>query len=347
LIVGWLWFLGTLVPVIGLMKVGEAAHADRYTYFPAVGIFIAAVFGTGSVLKQPRAQNIFSAACVAALAACVALTEHQLPFWRDSETLFRRALAVTKNNPTAHLNLGAALETKEKTDEALAEFREALRLDPNMFEAANDIGKLLFEKGRPAEALDYCVAAVRLKPDRATLRNNLGLTLVALGRFDEARGQFAEAARLDETYAAPRFETGRTLLKQGRDAEALPPFFAALQIEPDNLAFLIYIARVLASDEHAPGRDGEKALAFARRANQLAGSPQTVTLDTLAMALAELNRFGEAQKIQRQTVGRAEKSGDREDLDVMQRRLKLYENQKPWRESFLATNRPPATLPKH
>ena len=369
LAIGWLWFLGTLVPVIGLVKVGDAAHADRYTYFPAIGIFVAVVFGIWSRLKQPQAQKVFLAASVIALAICVALTERQLPFWRDSETLFRRSLAVTgenplaslnfyaaretngealfrnavavtKNNPTAHLNLGAALEAKGKTGEALAEYREALRLDPQMFEAANDIGKLLFEQGRPAEALGYCETAVRLKPDRATLRNNLGLTLEALGRFDEARAQFAEAARLDETYAVPRFQTGRTLLKQGRDAEALPELFAALQIEPDNLQFLIFTARVLAGDQNSQGRDGEKAIAVASRANQLAGSPQPVIFDTLAMALAEENHFDEAKKTQQQAIALVEKSNNREDLDLMQQRLKLYENQKPWRESFLVTNAP-------
>jgi protein O-mannosyl-transferase len=340
LITGWLWFLGTLVPVIGLVKVGDAAHADRYTYFPAVGIFIAGVFGVWNLLKHPRAQKIFIAASLVGLIACIALTEYQLPFWHDSETLFRRALAVTENNSTAHLNLGAALETEGQANEALKEYRESLRLDPYSFETANDIGKLLFEQGRPAEALDYCLTAVRLKPDRATLHNNLGLTLEALGRFDEARAQFAEAARLDETYAIPRFQTGRTLLKQGRDAEALPELFAALQIEPDNLQFLLFTARVLASDENPQGRNGEQALGVASRANQLAGSPQPVMLDTIAMALAELNHFDEAKKIQQQAVELVKTSNDREDLDLMQQRLKLYENQKPWRESFLATNAP-------
>ena len=340
LVIGWLWFLGALIPVIGLVKVGDAAHADRYTYFPAVGIFIAVVFGVWYRLKQPQPQKIFLTAGAIALVICAALTEHQLQFWRDSETLFRHALAVTENNSTAHLNLGAALETKGRAGAALAEYRESLRLDPNSFETANDIGKLLFEQGRPAEALAYCETAVRLKPDRATLRNNLGLTLEALGRFADARAQFAEAARLDETYAIPRFQTGRTLLKQGRDAEALPEFFAALQIEPDNLQFLIFTARVLASDDNPRGRNGAQAVAVAGRASQLAGSPQPVMLDTFAMALAEVNRFDEAKKIQQQAVELVEKSGDREDLELMRQRLKFYENQQPWRESFLATNTP-------
>ena len=340
LIIGWLWFLGTLVPVIGLVKVGDAAHADRYTYFPAIGLFIAVVFGVRNWLKHPQAQKFFIAAIMVGLVACIALTEYQLAFWRDSETLFRRAIAVTENNSTAHLNLGAALETEGQADAALVEYRESLRLDPYSFETANDIGKLLFEQGQPAEALDYCETAVRLKPNRATLHNNLGLTLEALGRFDEARAQFAEAARLDGTYAVPHFQTGRTLLKQGRDAEALPELFAALQIEPDNLQFLIFTARVLASDENPQGRNGEQAVAVAGKASQLAGSSQPVILDTFAMALAEVNHFDEAKKIQQQAVELVKNSNDREDLDLMQQRLKLYENQKPWRESFLATNAP-------
>ncbi len=347
LIVGWLWFLGTLVPVIGLVKVGDAAHADRYTYFPSVGIFIAIVFGIWSLLKQSRARKIFIAASLLALTACAAVTEYQLQFWRDSETLFRRAIAVTENNATAHLNLGTALEAKGKPGEALAEYREALRLDPNQFEADSNIGKLLFTQGKSAEALEYCALAVRLKPDRATLHNNLGLALAELGRYDEALAQFAEAARLDETYAIPRFQSGRTLLKLGRDAEALPQLFVALQIESDNLQLLIFTARVLASDENPQGRDGEKAFAFANQANQLAGSPQSVILDTLAMTLAELRRFDEAQKNQRQAIELVGKSDDIEDLGVMQQRLKLYENQKPWRESFLATNATPEIFPKN
>ena len=121
LIFGWLWFLGTLVPVIGLVKVGDAAHADRYTYFPAIGIFIAVVFGIWNLLEQPRAQKIFIAISLFALTVCVTVTEHQLQFWRDSETLFRRSLAVTGENPlvglnlgAAHLNLGAALASRRK-----------------------------------------------------------------------------------------------------------------------------------------------------------------------------------------------------------------------------------------
>ena len=172
------------------------------------------------------------------------------------------------------------------------------------------------------------------------MRNNLGLTLEALGRFDEALAQFAEAARLDGTYAIPRFQTGRTLLKLGRDAEALPQLFAALQIEPHNLQFLIFTARVLASDENPQGRDGTNAIALADLACKLTDETQPVALDTLAMASAELNQFVEAQKIQQRAIELVGKNGDREDLDVMQRRLKLYENQKPWRESFLATNAP-------
>ena len=116
--------------------------------------------------------------------------------------------------------------------------------------------------------------------------------------------------------------------------------FSRAQFEPDNLQFLVFTARVLASDENPQGRDGANAIALADLACKLTDETQPVALDTLAMASAELKQFDEAQKIQQQAIKLAEKAGDREDLDVMRQRLKLYENQKPWRESFLATNAP-------
>ena len=379
--IGWLWYLGTLVPVVGLVQVGDAAHADRYTYFPLIGIFTIVAFGARDLAARfSFLKKICAGAAALILPACIALTEIQISFWHDSESLFRHDLAVTGSNPlaslnlggaleakgkkdpslglmddsealfrniiatqnnaTAHLNLGSALEAKGRNDEALAEYQEALRLDPKLFEADSNIGKLLFGRGDFAGALPYCQLAARLKPDRATLHNNLGLTLQALGRFDEALKEFAEAARLDGTYAIPFFESGKTLLKQGRDAEALPQLFAALRLEPDNLQFSIFTARALASDKNSAGRDGKKALALATGANQAVAAPQPVLLDTLAMALAELGRFDDAEKIQRQAVELVEKSNDREDLAALQQRLELYQNHQPWRESFLATNAP-------
>ncbi len=339
LLMGWLWFLGTLVPVIGLVQVGDQAMADRYTYFPLIGIFVAGTFALAAwANKFHFRKTAVAVAGVLMLAVCLALTKNQLRCWHDSESLFTHALAVTKDNALAHLNLGAALEENGKSDEALAQYRAALALDPQRYEAENDIGKLLYEMNKPEAALDHCFRAVQLNPRRATLHNSLGLVLAKLARFDEAMIQFAEAAQLDADYAAPRFQMGKTLLNQGRDAQAIPCFHEALRLDPNNYQMLIAVARVLAADENPQVRDGQEALVLAGHANKLAGGSQPVALDTLALAFAEAGRFDEALQIQQQAVQLAEAAGQKEDAALMQQRWQLYKNHQPWRESFLKTD---------
>jgi len=127
LLTGWLWYLGTLVPVIGLVQVGDQALADRYTYFPLIGIFFAATFFIKGAAGRLKSSNVMLALpAVAVLATCVALTENQLGCWRSSETLFTHALAVTKNNALAHLNLGEAYQEQQRPAEALAQYQEVL-----------------------------------------------------------------------------------------------------------------------------------------------------------------------------------------------------------------------------
>jgi len=335
LLVGWLWFLGTLMPVIGLVQVGDQAMADRYGYFPLIGIFIAFTFAIAKGVNRSRfAKTTCAVAGVLILSACLVLTENQLRYWRDSESLFSHAIAVTKDNALAHLNLGAALDEQNRPDEALIEYQKALQLAPYRHEIFNNIGKLLNDEGKPEAALTYCREAVRLNPKSPFSHNSLGLVLVELGRFDEAMYQFSEAAQLDADYAPPRFQMGKILLKQGHDAEAMPHFHEALRIEPDNPPMLIYLARVLAADENPQIRNGAEALALATKASQLAGPAQPVALDTLAMAYAETGRFDEAVQTGQEAVNLARSAGQNDDAAIMQQRLELYQKHRAWRESF-------------
>jgi tetratricopeptide (TPR) repeat protein len=216
--VGWFWFVGTLVPVIGLVQVGDQAMADRYSYFPLIGIFIAVTFTFEKWAGRFPFQKIVCViAGVLILAICLVLTENQLRYWHDSESLFTHALAVTKDNAFARLNLGAALQDQQKFSEALIQYHEALRLDPNRHEVYNNIGKILSDQGKPQEALEYCRVAVQLDPKSSFSHDNLGIVLMELDRFNEAMGQFSEAAQLDAHYAPPHFQMGRALLKLGRD----------------------------------------------------------------------------------------------------------------------------------
>jgi tetratricopeptide (TPR) repeat protein len=333
--VGWLWFLGTLVPVIGLVQVGDQAMADRYVYFPLIGIFIAITFTVAKWVNQSRfLRSACTVAGISILSACLVLTENQLRYWHDSESLFSHALAVTKDNALAHLNLGVALEEQNRPEAALIEYQKALQINPYRHESYNNIGKLLNDAGKPEAALNYCREAARLNPKSPFSHNSLGLVLVELGHFDEAMSQFSEAAKLDASYAPPRFQMGRILLKQGHDAEALPHFHEALRIEPDNLPILIYFARVLAADENPQIRNGAEALALATRASRLAGGAQPVALDTLAMAYAETGRFDEAMQTGQEAVNLTRTAGQKDDAAIMQQRLELYQKHQPWRESF-------------
>jgi len=338
--VGWLWFLGTLVPVIGLVQVGGAALADRYTYIPSIGVFIAVTFGVCALADRFQfPKKAIATAAVLILATCLILAENQLRYWHDSETLFAHALAVTKNNHVAHVNLGVALEQKGKLNEALAEYRAAEQLAPELYHIHNNLGNLLDNLGHPNKALTEYREAVLLNPKLPSLHNGAGIVLTELGRFDEAMSQFKEAARLDSTYPWAHLEIGKMRLKQGRDAEAIDEFREALRIDPNNFQILAYTAHVLAADENPQVRDGQTALVLAVKAKVLTGDSQPLVLDALGMACAETGDFTNAQEVTQRAIDLATAAKIKK-LEPLQQRLELYKNHQPWRESFLATNTP-------
>jgi tetratricopeptide (TPR) repeat protein len=348
LLVGWLWFLGTLVPVIGLVQVGSAAMADRYTYFPLVGVFIAVTFGVcdlASRFQFPKA--VIAAAAALTLALCLILTENQLRYWHDSESLFAHTLAVTtEDNHNAQINYGVALEQKGRLTEALVQYRELARMAPDNVEACYNTGNLLDKMGRPEEALPELLKAVQLKPKLPSLHDTLGAVLVELGRFDEAVNQFTEAERLDPAYPAAHFDMGKGLLKQGRDSGAIDEFQTALRLDPDNFQILAYTAHVLAAHENPQIRNGKTALVLAARANALTGSAQPFVLDALGMACAETGDFTNALEVTQRAFDLAT-AAKMKKLEPLQQRLQLYRNHQPWRESFLAANPPVKEVPKN
>jgi tetratricopeptide (TPR) repeat protein len=340
-LVGWLWFLGMLVPVIGLVQVGGAALADRYTYFSSIGIFLAVALGVRDGAEWLRVSKaIVGAAAGLALAACLALTHRQLNFWQDDITLFSHAIRVTKNNDTAHVNLGFALEKAGRKTEAMAEYREAMKIDPESIEAHNNLANLLTDTGHLDEALTEYQAALRLDPKYAAAHNNLGTVLVEQGRLTEAMEQYAAAARLDPADWHAPYLTGKALLKQGRDPEAIPHFRRAVKLDPNNPRVLTYLAQVLASDENPQVRDGNTALAMAAKANDLTGGVQPAMLDAMAMAYAEIGQFTNAQQSAAYALKLATAYDMTNDVALIQQRLQLYQNRQPFRQSFLFTNAP-------
>ena len=371
-LVGWLWFLGTLVPVIGLVQVGVAAMADRYTYFPLIGMFIAITFGVREGVDRLKiSSKLIIPAAVLVLCGWVLLTENQLHFWRTDESLFAHAVRVTRENEPAHLCLAQVYEMEGRNTDALSEYRIGLKLNPDRVKTYSNVAHLLALSGQTNEALTQLQAAlrlapadapthdtlanlladcgrtnealaefresVRLGPRNAALQDNLGAMLAELGRFDEAMEHYAAALQGDPDDWRASYLSGKALLKQGRDGEAIPHLQHALQIDPDNLQVLVYLAQVLASDNNPEVRDGPTAFTLASRANTLTGGDQPAMLDALGMACAELGHFDEARKAAQEALDLAQAGGLTNDAAEVQMRLGLYQARQPFRQSFAIT----------
>jgi protein O-mannosyl-transferase len=234
LLVGWLWFIGTLVPVIGLVQVGDQAMADRYTYLPSLGVLILAIWGAYELTTGWHYPVITSAgAGSAALVLCIVFTRQQLGHWQDSEVLFRHALEVTENNYIAHGGLGTALAKKGQIDEAIKQYQESLRLEPAFADARYNFGNLLLRNGQIDESISQYQEVIRLKPDYALAYNNLGYALYRKGRNEEAINQFQEAIRLKPDYALAHNNLGNALYREGHDGEAISQYEEAIRLSPD------------------------------------------------------------------------------------------------------------------
>jgi Flp pilus assembly protein TadD len=234
LLVGWFWFLGVLVPFSGLIQVGPQAMADRFMYVPVIGIMVVLTWGLHKLATRARYQQFgLSVAAGAAVVLCLALTRHQLGYWKDGETLFRHALEVTENNADTRYNLGTALYQQGRFTEAIGLFQEAIRLNPDYTDAYNNLGLTLAEKGQMDAAISQYREAIRLNPDRAQVHNNLGIALVREGQLDEAINQYQEAIRLKPDRAQVHNNLGIALGMKDQTDQAILQLQEALGLDPD------------------------------------------------------------------------------------------------------------------
>jgi protein O-mannosyl-transferase len=235
LVVGWLWYLGMLVPVIGLVQVGSQSMADRYTYLPLIGLFVMGVWGISEALSPgPGQSQVLTVGTVSALAGCVVLTTRQLEHWQNDETLFGYALVAAPNNFLAHQNLGLAQLKRGQAGEAIAHLREAVRLAPGSAEAQKDLGSALFEDGQIAEAIIHFRKALELRPGFAEAHNSLGIALFKKGQLSEAIVHFRKALQAKPDLAEARNNLGDALQRCGQVDEAIAQFQEALALQPDN-----------------------------------------------------------------------------------------------------------------
>ena len=232
--VGWLWFVGTLVPTIGLVQLGEQSMADRYTYVPSFGVFLLAAWGIHQATSRWRYQRFaLSVLFLAATLLCLGLTKNQIRCWKDSETLFQHALDVTKGNYLVHNNLGMAFLKHERFAEAATQFQEATRERPNYYQAHVNLGAAFEGQGRLVEALNEFQEALRERPGNPEMHKNIGIILGEQGHLPEAGAQFQEALRENPNYAEAHDAWGTALQAAGQSNEAIGHYREAVRLKPD------------------------------------------------------------------------------------------------------------------
>jgi tetratricopeptide (TPR) repeat protein len=246
LAVGWLWFLGLLVPTIGIVQVGLQSMADRYAYLPAIGVFVAAAFSLSALARtRPGLGPGLAAVACLALVLLSWQTSRQVAHWRDGVALFQRAIAVAGENAVAHYNLGEALFAKGRTQDALTHFREAIRLAPDYAAAHNNAGVSALRLGDHAGARRHYDAAVRLAPAAVPFRINYGHLLLFEGELEGALVEFDAAVRLAPAHAEALAQRGIVLARLGRGDEAARDLAQAVELDAEQSEARLYLAREL------------------------------------------------------------------------------------------------------
>jgi protein O-mannosyl-transferase len=233
LITGWFWYLITLLPVIGLIQVGEQSMADRYTYIPSIGLFIMVAWGISEVLAHRPSQQLTLVTLTSlALAGCLLCTRSQLRYWQNSAALFSHALEVTGENRVARNYLTQALSKSAQLDAAIRHYGDELRKNPNSDRIHNELGLVLDTRRKYREATNHYAIALQLNPKNATAHFNYGMTLVTLDQLDEAISHYVAALTLKPDYSEADTQLTLALTQQGKSKEAIDRFRATLKSTP-------------------------------------------------------------------------------------------------------------------
>jgi Flp pilus assembly protein TadD len=367
LTVGWLWYLGTLVPVIGLVQVGLHAHADRYMYLPLVGLAIAVAWGAADLTSSRRgARQLFAVAGAAAVAGLAFAAWQQVKTWRDTVTLFERAIAVTEDNFLAHRSLADGLVQRRRFAEAEFHYREALRIEPDWPDTHKNFADALLQHGRFAEAETHYREALRMQPGWPDARLGWADLLAAQGRVGEALGRYEEELRRNPSDTQTVGRYGLLLLRAGRFAAARDSLERALAVHGDVAKLHVgmaiatsqlgdfaravrhgrealrldpaldsaanNLAWILATSPDPRARDAEESIRIMGRLLRGAERPPPAYLDTLAAAYAAAGRFPDAID----TAVRAEKLAREQRRSAMAEeirvRLARYREGEPWVE---------------
>ena len=347
LLTGWLWYLVMLVPVIGVVQVGEQGHADRYTYLPHIGLFLFIVWLAADIpaVRRSRRFAVASAVAVVIMVALLAWKAFiQTSYWRNSETLWTHALAVTSDNDVAHNNLGYLCADRGELDKAISHFEASLRIRSAKRDVHYDLGSAfvqtnladaLARRGRSDEAMVHYEEAIRLQPNYADAYYNRGNVLFAKGHIDEAIADWEKTLQIQPNDADAHTGLGNALLRKGSLQEAIAHYQQALGLAPEDPHSRNNLAWILATASDPSIRDGTRAVGFAQEAVQLTGGREPRFLRTLAAAYAESGRFSEALAVAQQAAVIATMQGKTDVSNRLKNDLVLYRGRQPVRDPSL------------
>ena len=287
--VGWFWYLGTLIPVIGLVQVGMQARADRYTYIPLIGLFMVLAWGLPEALqRRPKAGTALATGAALACAACMILTWNQVQTWRNSKSLFQHAIDVEPGGFLGYYGMGGVLQNQGRPAEALPSYLEAVRLAPRHAGAHSGLGNVYLSLGRIDAAIAQLSEALRLSPDSVDDHISIGIALNRQGKSDEAAAQLLAALRLNPDSAIGHYNLGNVYAGAGKLEEALAQFKETIRLQPDYAEAHYNLGMALASQGMQPGAIDEFRAAIRLKPDYARAH------NNLGSALARLGRIDEA-----------------------------------------------------
>ena len=341
LFTGWLWYVVMLLPVIGFVQVGEQSHADRYTYLPHVGLFLLAVWSIADATAKRRSTlHVAVAIGLVVIAGLICVAFVQTLHWRNSETLWTHALAVTAENDFAHNNLGYLLVDLGKVDDAISHFEAAATIRTRKTDKHYNVGSAFIEmnladalarKGQSDEAMVHFEQAIKLEPNYADAYYNRGNILFAKGQTDEAIADLEKSLVIEPNHADAHTSLGNALLRKGFLKQAIAHYETALVLAPADPHSRNNIAWVMATSSDGSIRDGGKAIGFAQQAVALSGGREPQFFRTVAAAYAESGQFSEAVAAAQQATAIAKMQGKTRLAHNLEKDVLLYRAHLPLR----------------
>jgi tetratricopeptide (TPR) repeat protein len=329
--VGWFWFIGMLIPVIGLVQVGLQVMADRYTYLPLIGIFIILAWGLAELAALSSRRALVVSGAVLALVFLMPATAKQVRYWKDSQTLFEHTLAVTGHSTVANYILGALADSQGRTDDAMAHFNAAIQDDPGNVKARCGLAFLLCDQGRLDDAAAQYYAALRIAPDSAKAHFGLAEVLLRQHLPDEAMDHYNLALQANPNIAEAHYQLAALCGAHHDTGSAINHLQAAIRLAPDWPLPFNNLAWILATQSDPQFRNGPEATKLALRAVTLTGETPSM-LDTLAAAYAESGQFADAVATAQSAVQKAGNSGETNLASEIESHLKSFQSEHALRE---------------